>query len=198
MDARGGRAGALAGRAGPGDAGAAETSARAALDARWRLGDGTGAALAMEQLAAAAARRGDGRRAAWLLGASRRAREDSGASVNGVFTGDAATGGGPAHGTTLPDAAGGPSGSGAPVGGSPGWDGSGHGTPVYGGPVYGTPGFAVGRERTERRARALAGDVAHDWAFARGLATAPGVAVALIRNAGDAVHPPTGRASSRT
>ncbi|MEU6742689.1 ATP-binding protein [Streptosporangium sandarakinum] len=182
---------------GRGDAGAAETSARAALDARWRLGDGTGAALAMEQLAAVAARRGDGRRAAWLLGASRRAREDSGASVNGVFAGDAATGGGPAYGT-IPDAAGGPPGSGAPVGGSPGRDGSGHGTPVYGGPVYGTPGFAVGRERTERRARALAGDAAHEWAFARGLATAPGVAVALIRNAGDAVQPPTGRASSRT
>ncbi|MEV8633879.1 AAA family ATPase [Streptosporangium sp. NPDC051023] len=49
---------------------AAEAYARTALEVKWRLGDPFGAAMAMDQLAATAVARGDGRRAACLLGAA--------------------------------------------------------------------------------------------------------------------------------
>ncbi|MEU7986156.1 AAA family ATPase [Streptosporangium canum] len=57
---------------GRGEPGIAEVYARAALDGKWRLGDAMGSAMAMDQLAATAVARGDGRRAACLLGAGRR------------------------------------------------------------------------------------------------------------------------------
>ncbi|GHE31042.1 hypothetical protein GCM10017673_37320 [Streptosporangium violaceochromogenes] len=55
---------------GRGDLDAAEAYARTALGVKWRLGDPLGGAMAMDQLAATAAARGDGRRAAFLLGAA--------------------------------------------------------------------------------------------------------------------------------
>ncbi|MFF5212926.1 ATP-binding protein [Streptosporangium sp. NPDC000396] len=57
---------------GRGEFDAAEVYARAALEVKWRLGDAAGSAMAMDQLAAVAVARGDGRRAACLLGAAQR------------------------------------------------------------------------------------------------------------------------------
>jgi len=51
---------------------AAEEHVHAALAAKWRLGDTMGSALAVDQLAAVAAARGDGERSARLLGAGQR------------------------------------------------------------------------------------------------------------------------------
>ena len=51
---------------------AAEEHVHAALAAKWRLGDALGSALAVDQLAAIAAARGDGERSARLLGAGQR------------------------------------------------------------------------------------------------------------------------------
>jgi predicted ATPase len=50
----------------------AEEHVHAALAAKWRLGDALGSALAVDQLAAIAAARGDGERSARLLGAGQR------------------------------------------------------------------------------------------------------------------------------
>ncbi len=55
---------------GRGELDAAEAYACTALETKWRLGDVLGAAMAMDQLAATAAARGDGRLAARLLGVS--------------------------------------------------------------------------------------------------------------------------------
>ncbi|MEV7005397.1 AAA family ATPase [Streptosporangium sp. NPDC051022] len=63
---------------GRGEHDAAEAYARAALGVKWRLGDVVGAAMAMDQLAATAVARGDGRRAARLLGAAWRMWTTSG------------------------------------------------------------------------------------------------------------------------
>ena len=57
---------------GRGDLDAAEAHVHAALAAKWRLGDSLGSALAVDQLAAVAAARGDGERSARLLGAGQR------------------------------------------------------------------------------------------------------------------------------
>ena len=57
---------------GRGDLDAAEEHVHAALAAKWRLGDTLGSALAVDQLAAVAAARGDGERSARLLGAGQR------------------------------------------------------------------------------------------------------------------------------
>ncbi|MEV5414267.1 hypothetical protein AB0K60_36205 [Thermopolyspora sp. NPDC052614] len=51
---------------------AAEEHVHAALAAKWRLGDAMGSALAVDQLAAVAAARGEGERSARLLGAGQR------------------------------------------------------------------------------------------------------------------------------
>ncbi|MBB2909413.1 putative ATPase [Streptosporangium becharense] len=50
----------------------AAAAAREALEVKWRLRDMVGSALAIDQLARIAAFTGDGRRAAWLLGAAQR------------------------------------------------------------------------------------------------------------------------------
>ncbi|GAA2865320.1 hypothetical protein GCM10010517_24650 [Streptosporangium fragile] len=68
---------------GRGDADAAEVYARAALDLKCRLGDPIGSAAAIDQLAAAAAARGEGWRAACLLGAAHRMWTSLGLSGDG-------------------------------------------------------------------------------------------------------------------
>ncbi|GAA3135702.1 ATP-binding protein [Streptosporangium carneum] len=113
---------------GRGKVDAAEAYARAALEVKWRLGDALGAAMAMDQLAATAAARGDGRRAACLLGAAWRMWTTSG----------------------LPE-----------LGASP----------------YATP-----RERTERQARALVGDIVYERAFDGGMVLDLDATVARIRD----------------
>lgn len=69
---------------------AAEEHVHAALAAKWRLGDTLGSALAVDQLAAVAAARGDGERSARLLGAAQRiwstfGRPQSGTRSFGAF-----------------------------------------------------------------------------------------------------------------
>ncbi|MFC3979662.1 ATP-binding protein [Streptosporangium jomthongense] len=113
---------------GRGEIEAAEAYARAALDAKWCLRDPLGVAAATDQLAATAVARGDGRRAARLLGAAAR-----------MWT---------TAGLPTPDA-------------SP---------------------YATSRARTERRARALLGDLAYERAFARGMAMDIDTTVARIRD----------------
>lgn len=51
---------------------------------KWRLGDVTGSAMMADQLAAIATSRGDGRRAAGLLGVAQRMRTDAQRSRGGV------------------------------------------------------------------------------------------------------------------
>ncbi|MEU4833666.1 NB-ARC domain-containing protein [Streptosporangium sp. NPDC023615] len=55
-----------------GEVAEASAAARAALEVKWRLRDTVGSVLAIGQLARTAVAEGDGRRAAWLLGAARR------------------------------------------------------------------------------------------------------------------------------
>ncbi|AWS40536.1 hypothetical protein DKM19_03475 [Streptosporangium sp. 'caverna'] len=69
---------------GRGEFDTADVYARAALDVKWRLGDVTGSAMMADQLAAIATARGDGRRAAGLLGVAQRMRTDAERSQGGV------------------------------------------------------------------------------------------------------------------
>ncbi|WP_371780906.1 ATP-binding protein [Streptosporangium subroseum] len=69
---------------GRGEFDTADVYARAALDVKWRLGDVTGSAMMADQLAAIATSRGDGRRAAGLLGVAQRMRTDAQRSRGGV------------------------------------------------------------------------------------------------------------------
>ncbi|MER7134220.1 hypothetical protein, partial [Streptosporangium saharense] len=64
--------------------GVAEAYARAALDATWCLRDPLGVAAATDQLAATAVARGDGHRAARLLGAASRMWTAAGLSAHGA------------------------------------------------------------------------------------------------------------------
>ncbi|MFF4991105.1 ATP-binding protein [Streptosporangium saharense] len=69
---------------GRGEIAAAEAYARAALDATWCLRDPLGVAAATDQLAATAVARGDGHRAARLLGAASRMWTAAGLSAHGA------------------------------------------------------------------------------------------------------------------
>ncbi|WP_433251389.1 ATP-binding protein [Streptosporangium sp. CA-135522] len=158
---------------GRGEFDAAEVYARAALDVKWRLGDAMGSAMAMDQLAATAVERDDGRRAAFLLGAGQRMWTASGSPRPGPRE------------TVVPRAD--APRADAPRVDAPRVEGSLTRGPRVGGSDAGGPraeGLAASRERTEEQARALAGDAVYDRLFHRGLVMDPGEAVARIRDAG--------------